>query len=177
MKKFYYFLLMAVAAILSLGFVSCSEESNGGNDEDKVFSHSTLEFVCDYSGNFYELVDMATEASIQNGNASSDYTIKNTNGKLTVTFTKLTTNAKVTINTVCTRNTTSIDANKTYGRKESYHVTVTRHFTDGSTGAGGTFTYNDGISAIDKTKIDEYIIRFGTSSQSYELDAEGMLNY
>lgn len=176
MKNFKHFLFWAAAAALSLGFVGCSDDSDDFKEDDAIYSHSTLEYVCDYSGNYFELIDMTVEASIQNGTANSDYTINNANGKLTITFNKLTANSSATITITHKRNTTAIDANKTYGRQEHHKAVATRHFTNGTTGKGGNDEFNKSISSIDKSRIEEYVTSYGSESFTFRLNAEGKLS-
>lgn len=176
MKNFKHFLFWAAAAALSLGFVGCSDDSDDFKEEDKIFAYSTIEVVCDYTGAYFELVDLNLDINFNSTLADAKYTINdNKKDKLTITFTKMGANATAHVKLTGTRNETAVDASKTYGRSEVYQINVTRHFTDGSTSKGGDMSFKHGVSSIDKNKLEEYITKFGTTEFTSNLDNEGKL--
>lgn len=176
MKNFKHFLFFVAAATLSLGFVGCSDDSDDFNDEGKTFAYSTIEVVCDYTGAYYELVDLNLDVDFTSNLADAKYSVNdNKKDQMTITFTKMAANAATRIKLTGTRNETAIDASKTYSRSEIYQIKVTRHFTDGTTGQGGNMTFKHGLSGIDKDKMEEYITKFGTTDFTCNLDGEGNL--
>lgn len=169
--------IFSLAAMLSLGFVGCSDEDASSESEQaKQYKNTTATFSCSCTGNIFKLVDLSTKVYV-NDVESKKFTSDFSNNSLKVVINELAPESKVEVKVLAERNSTAVDANLTYDHKVTPMVTVTRNFTDGTSEIGGTRNFNStSVGGIDKESIEEYIEQYGSDEYTFSLDKEGDLN-
>lgn len=176
MNLFRKFGLLAMALVLSVGFVGCSDEEGSSDAEDaKKFKNATATLTCECTGNFYKLVDLSTKVlvnDIENKNFTSEFK----NGTLKVVVTDLIPSAHIEIQVLADRNSTAVDQSLQYDRKAVPSVSVKRNFTDGSSEFGGSKNFpTTQVGGLELETIEEYISQYGDETYYFSLDADGGL--
>ena len=174
MKYFKLFAFLAFAVAMALLFTNCSEGKEGP-EQEKEYVSSNMKFNFEYSGNFYELIDLDFEIYINNVKAKNVKESKS-DGNINFEVGGIPSLSRINVYLTRTRNSAAIDTSKKYNSSTLPSFTVTRCFNDGTTEDGGTVTVNaDSFSNYDSNQVEEYINNYNVSTYSIDLDSTGAI--
>ena len=174
MKLFKKLGFIVLTLALSLGFAACSGGSKQGDELTKEYACSSVIFNLDYSGAYYELVDLDVDVYVNEVKAKN-LTVKESAGNINFEVGGLPSLASVKIYLSQTRNSTPVDSSKSYSSSIHPEFFVTRYYTNGTFDNGGVLDLGTTTQTYTHDNIEEHIINYSEIIFTMDLDDEGFV--
>ena len=172
MKLFKKLGFIVLTLALSLGFAACSGGGKQGEELKKEYACSSMIFNLDYSGAFYELVDLGVDVYV-NDTKAKNLIVNKTASNINFEVGGLPSLASVKIYLTQKRNSTAIDTSKIYNSSVHPKFLVTRYYTNGSFDNGGVLDLGTITKSFTHSEIEEYIDNYSEIIYTMDLDYDG----